>query len=98
MNTFAFRSQKVVMSAWRRMLDHYQRHNALMDLVKIGALIVVIVFFGFVYLFYVNLSSTRGYFLRQAMQERSSVAFEYEIIKTQLLKVEQDNWTKTSSM
>ena len=97
MNTFAFRSKRVVVSAWMRMLEHYQRHNTLMDLVKVGALMVAIIFFFLLYLVYVNLASTRGYFLRQAMQERDGAAFEYEIVKTQLLKVQQYNREKTDS-
>lgn len=46
------------------------------------------------YLYFVNRASTRGYFLRQAMQRRTSVAFQQEIIKTQLLKVRQQNREK----
>lgn len=68
-----------------------------MDLVKIGSLMTAIVFFFLLYLIYVNLSSTRGYFLRQAMQERDGAAFEYEIVKTQLLKVQQFNREKTDT-
>lgn len=62
-----------------------------MDFVKVATIFAAGVFFFFLYLYYVNMASTRGYFLRQAMQENNSITFEHEIVKTQLLKVQQTN-------
>lgn len=63
-----------------------------MDLVKIGALRQLLSFA----VSGVCKSSIYSwvFFLRQAMQERDGAAFEYEIVKTQLLKVQQYNREK----
>ena len=46
---------------------------------------------AFFYLYFVNLSSTRGYFLKQADQNMTNITFQYEILKTQLLDYTQQN-------
>jgi hypothetical protein len=46
---------------------------------------------GLIYLYYVNRSSTEGYFLRQRTQELNSIAFNFEILKTRLLEQGQAN-------
>ena len=38
------------------------------------------------------MSSTRGYFLKQAQQETTAITFKYEILKTKLLDYKQLNW------
>ena len=51
----------------------------------------------FIYLRYVSLSSTHGYFLRQENQTLSNVSFQYEIYKTQILDQKQKNREKINS-
>lgn len=60
-------------------------------MIKVGFLVFGIFLCGFFYLYYVSLSSTRGYFLKQANQEMTSINFQYEILKTQLLEYKQYN-------
>lgn len=43
------------------------------------------------YLFYVNLASTRGYFLRQERLKQDDIVFQYEILKTKILAHQQKN-------
>jgi len=52
---------------------------------------------GFFYLYFVNLSSTRGYFLKQANQDMVAITFKYEILKTKLLDYKQQNWDAIQS-
>jgi hypothetical protein len=52
---------------------------------------------GFFYLYFVNLSSTRGYFLKQADQQMTTITFKYEILKTKLLAYKQENWNAIAS-
>jgi len=49
------------------------------------------------YLYFVNLSSTRGYFLKQADQNMTAINFKYEILKTKLLDYKQQNWDAVQS-
>jgi len=46
---------------------------------------------AFFYLYFVNLASTRGYFLKQANQNTVAITFKYEILKTKLLDYKQQN-------
>lgn len=48
------------------------------------------------YLFYVNLASTRGYFLRQERLKQDDIVFQYEILKTKILSHQQQNWDKVT--
>jgi len=43
------------------------------------------------------MSSTRGYFLKQADQNMTAINFKYEILKTKLLDYKQQNWNAVSS-
>ncbi|MEI7919782.1 MAG: hypothetical protein WCH65_06515 [bacterium] len=43
------------------------------------------------------MSSTRGYFLKQATQDTAAIAFQYEILKTKLLDYKQQNWNAIQS-
>jgi len=43
------------------------------------------------------MSSTRGYFLKQANQEITAITFQYEILKTKLLDYKQQNWNAVQS-
>ena len=38
------------------------------------------------------MSSTRGYFLKQANQDLTTISFQYEILKAKLLSYNQQNW------
>ena len=48
------------------------------------------------YLYYVNLASTRGYFLRQERLKQDDIVFQYEILKTKILSHQQKNWDKVT--
>jgi len=92
MNTFAFvRNTEQKTKSW---MSKYLQNHGMMDLFKVGILFVSFLFIIFIYLYYVNLASTRGYFLRQANQDYDAVNFQFEIVKTQLLSLKQENWAK----
>ncbi len=92
MNTFAFNPKEKFEKQYAYLLRQIKHNDQMRDLIKVGWLVALLVFFAFVYLYFVSLSSTRGYFLRQAMQERTSVSFQQEIVKTNILKIRQENW------
>ena len=92
MNTFAFNPRAKLEKHYASFLRKMQKNDHLWDLIKVGSLLVALAFFGFMYLYFVSLASTRGYFLRQAMQTRTSISFQQEIVKTQILKIRQESW------
>ena len=96
MKTFAFLPTQSLKKAYDGILIRYRKQDAVMDMFKIGLLLTMLCFALFVYLRYVSLSSTRGYFLRQANQHLNNISFQYEILKTQLLDQNQKNWQQVN--
>lgn len=91
MRTFAFIPGQVS-KAYTWIVSKYKRYDSIVELFKVSGLAVFLLVCGFVYLYFVNMSSTRGYFLKQAQQETTAITFKYEILKTKLLDYKQLNW------
>ena len=96
MRTFAFIPGQVN-KVYTWIVSKYKRYDSIVELFKVGALSVFLVLCAFFYLYFVNLSSTRGYFLKQANQNMTTITFKYEIIKTKLLDYKQQNWDAVQS-
>jgi len=94
MNTFAFNPREKFAKHYASLLKRIKKNDHMWDVIKVGSLLAALVFFMFIYLYFVSLASTRGYFLRQAMQRRTTISFQQEIIKTQLLKIRQESREK----
>lgn len=82
-------------------MQKYFHRKHFSDMMKIGTFFAASLFFLGLNLYYINLSSTRGYFLRQANQSLSTADFEHEIIRSELLKLKQTNrenmrWSSSS--
>ena len=97
MKTFAFVPQKSITKLYGSFLHKYRRYDDVIELLKVGTLAFVLVFCVFCYLYLVNMSSTRGYFLRQENQKLSSISFQFEILKTKMLDYKQHNWDAVQS-
>ncbi len=97
MKTFAFFPSNSLKNGYESVLIKYRNQDAFMDLLKIWSLLFVLLFCMFIYLRYVSLSSTHGYFLRKENQNLNNVSFQYEIYKTQILDQRQKNWEKINS-
>lgn len=90
MKTFAFvRNNTSKTYDW--ILHRYRKHDTLIEMSKFLGLAGLLVFCVFIYLFFVNSSSTRGYFLRQETQKLNAVTFQYEILNTKILDYKQKN-------
>ena len=90
MRTFAFIPGQVN-KVYTWIVTKYKRYDSIVELVKVSALWFFLLICWFFYLYYVNLSSTRGYFLKEANQDISAISFKYEILKTKLLDYKQQN-------
>ena len=91
MKTFAFVPQKSITKMYGSFLHKYRRYDDIIEVLKVGTLSLVLVICLFGYLYLVNMSSTRGYFLRQENQKLSAISFQFEILKTKLLDYKQHN-------
>lgn len=96
MRTFAFIPGQVnKVYSW--IISKYKRYDSIVEIFKVWALCLFLLVCGFFYLYFVNLSSTRGYFLKQANQNMVTINFKYEILKTKLLDYKQQNWNAIQS-
>jgi hypothetical protein len=97
MKTFAFVPQKSITKLYGSFLHKYRRYDDVIEILKVGLLSFVLVFCVLSYLYLVNMSSTRGYFLRLENQKLSSISFQFEILKTKMLEYKQYNWDTVQS-
>jgi len=96
MRTFAFIPGQVN-KVYTWIVSKYKRYDNIVELFKVWALSFFLLMCVFFYLYFVNLASTRGYFLKQANQNIVAITFKYEILKTTLLDYKQQNWNAVSS-
>ena len=96
MKTFAFIPGQVS-KAYTWIVTKYKRYDGMLELLKVWSLVVFLSVCAFFYLYFVNLASTRGYFLKQANQNVTAITFKYEILKTKLLDYKQQNWDAVQS-
>jgi hypothetical protein len=94
MKTFAFIASNSLKNWYQNLLSKYRSQDIFVDSLKIWFLFFILLFALFIYLRYVSLSSTYGYFLRQENQNLNNVSFEYEIYKTQILNQKKKNREK----
>ena len=90
MRIFAFIPSQVN-KAYTWIISKYKRYDSIVELFKVSGALAFLFICGFIYLYFVNMSSTRGYFLKQANQEMTAITFKYEILKTKLLDYKQQN-------
>lgn len=90
MRTFAFIPGQVN-KVYKGIISKYRHYDSIVELFKVSGALVFLFICGFVYLYFVNMSSTRGYFLKQANQEMTAITFKFEILKTKLLDYKQQN-------
>ena len=91
MKQFAFISTNSIQQCYKFLLNKQRTHKYFLDLVKISWLLMFLVLCWFIYLRFVSLASTEGYFLRQANNDLLAIHFKYEIVKTELLDKTQNN-------
>lgn len=89
---FAFISNNAVKDLYEWRLNKYRFHRQKLDFIKMGLVIFFLLFTAVIYFRFVSMSSTRWYFLRQANNELSSAEFSFEIYKTKVLDLQQENW------
>ncbi len=97
MKQFAFVQKKSLTNLYGSFLQKYRKYDALMSMIKFFSLVAFLVLCAFSYLYFVNMASTRGYFLRQENQKLNTIFFQFEILKTKMLDYKQQNWNAIRS-
>ena len=80
--------------AYQSWLTKYRVKREFVTLVEIWMLFFAVLFCVFVFLIYINKSSTQWYFLRSARNTYNNTAFNHEIIKTDILDLKTINRDK----
>ncbi|MFZ2151406.1 MAG: hypothetical protein WAZ12_01045 [Candidatus Absconditicoccaceae bacterium] len=91
MKLLAFTSKNAINQTYASLLNKYRTYQGIIDIIKIGGLALTLLFFMLIYLYFINKSSTQGYFLRQANNDLNTIKFKYEIVKTNVLNYKQQN-------
>ncbi len=95
--TFAYQSLNSFHKSYKSWLTQYRNKQELWDRVKIGLLWSGLFLFGGIFLYYINLASTRGYFLKLANRELESTKAKNDIVKLEVVKIKKLNWDKLSA-
>ena len=91
MKQFAFIQKKSLTNLYGSFLHKYRKYDNFMAMAKFFCLAGFLCICGLVYLYFVNMASTRGYFLRQEDQKLSAISFQFEILETKMLGYTQQN-------
>ncbi|MFA5747865.1 MAG: hypothetical protein WC872_02005 [Candidatus Absconditabacterales bacterium] len=91
MKKFAFVPTKSITDFYGGLINKYKRSESLVNIFKLSFLMLAFFVCLFVYVYFVNQSSTSGYFLRKENQKLSIVNFQFDILKTKLLAYKQQN-------
>lgn len=50
-----------------------------------------------IYLYFINLSSTRGFFMKMAQEELNTANAQSDIVKLEIVKEKRENWNALST-
>ena len=94
MKKLALSSEWKFHKVYQSWLSKYRVKKEFVTLVEIWMLAFAVLFCAFVFLIYINKSSTQWYFLRSARNTYNNTVFNHEIIKTDILDLKKINWDK----
>lgn len=73
---------------YKNFSHHIKKYDRAVDYTKIGILFTLFIFSVLSHLYFVNTSSTRGWYFRQEMKTLDKVQFDYNIITLNIAKSE----------
>lgn len=94
MKKLVLKSEWKFHQAYQSRLNKYRVKKEFVTLVEVWMLVFAVLFCVFVFLIYINKSSTQWYFLRLARDKYNDTVFNHEIIKTDVLDLKKINWDK----
>ena len=97
MKKLVLSSEGAFHQVYQSWLTKYRIKKEFISLIEIILLFLGICFCVLMFLIFVNKSSTEGYFLRKANTNLDNTNFRYEIVKTEILDLEKNNWDKLNN-
>ena len=74
-----------------------KQNYKIVDAMKLFVTLFILFFTIWVYWYFVNISSTKGYFLRQEMKHLEEAKFNHSIAQIEVLRLEKDIWENMQS-
>ncbi|MDO4713819.1 MAG: hypothetical protein Q4B28_04140 [bacterium] len=94
LKTFAYQSIKSFHKSYKGWLTTYRNKQSLRDAIKIGILSSSALIFLLIYLYFINLASTKGYFMKVAQEELNASNAQSDIVKLEIVKEKRKNWNE----
>ena len=95
--TFAYQSYNNFHKSYKSWLTKYRERRDLWDVIKVGGLLTAALFFWFLFLYYINLASTEGYFMKLATYELNSSKEKSDIEKLEVIRKKKANRDQLST-
>lgn len=89
--TFAYQSLSSFHKSYKSWLTTYRNKKGLWDTVKISVLSLGVLFFGGLFLYYINLASTRGYFMKVETWKLENIKAKSDIVKLEVIRKKRAN-------
>ncbi len=89
--TFAYQSLNSFHKSYKSWLTTYRNKKGLWDSVKIGVLSLGVLLFGGIFLYYINLASTRGYFMKIETRKLENIKAKSDIVKLEVIRKKREN-------
>lgn len=91
LRTFAKQSLKGFHKSYKGWLTTYREKQLLRDTLKIALGWIIFLSLLFTYLYFINLASTKGYFMKVAQEELNAAYAKSDIIKLQIVAEKKEN-------
>lgn len=91
LKAFASQSFKAFHKSYKGWLTTYREKQLLRDTLKIGAGAIAFFSLLFTYLYFINLASTKGYFMKIAQEELNAAYAKNDIIKLEIVAEKRRN-------
>lgn len=75
-----------------------RRNNQVLDSLKLLTSVIIFLLIIWVYGYFVNISSTKWYFLRQEMKNLEETKFTHSITQLDILTMERDIWNEIQTV
>jgi len=95
--TFAYQSFNNFHKSYKSWLTKYRERRDLRDMIKIGSLFISASTFWLLFLYYINLASTEGYFMKLANYELNSSKEKSDIVKLEVIRKKKNNRDQLST-
>lgn len=88
---------KSVAREYLKLQNRLRTNKRLVEYIKVWVIAALFVFFGGVYIYFVNQGSTLGFFLRTEQRTLDKIEFEYSLIALENAEKQKQLWEKVMS-